>query len=473
MLILLLSSVVHARTALVIGNSEYKTAPLTNPVNDATDIARALDSLDFEVTVLTNASRRSMRRAIRDYSEQLRRSGDVGLFYYAGHGMQIDGINYLIPVDAVMRNEFEIPDEAVAANSVLRALEEAGNDLNIVILDACRDNPFAKSYRSAATRGLARMDAPGGSIIAYATAPGDVALDGNGRNGVYTKHLLNNMEKPGMPIEQMFKKVRIGVIDESGGQQTPWEESSLRSDFYFLPAKIYEVDIPSQPESATELTSQRVEPISKPESAEVAAMTPQREAAISANLRKAKQAMLEDRLTTPVAANAVYFYRETLKLDPVNLDAHEGLQRITQRYIGLAEREIARNNPERAQQFVARGLDIQPTNIRLQDLRLQSEEMKILQVKSRQDKKPTTSLDSAPVTSAISTATEQTDLSTMQGSEDSNTTAVVRSSRMQEQKEAFKEDVEELTNSIKGLGNSIKGGFKGLFRKKSNPTNNN
>ena len=137
--------VAAARTALVIGNGSYASAPLDNPVNDAADIAARLRTLGFEVDVLTDASRRDMRRAIRDYSEKLRQSGGVGLFYYAGHGMQIKGVNYLVPTDALMQNEFEIPDEAVSANSVLRAVEDAGNALNIVIPDACRDNPFARS----------------------------------------------------------------------------------------------------------------------------------------------------------------------------------------------------------------------------------------------------------------------------------------------------------------------------------------
>jgi len=221
------------RLALVIGNGAYHDAPLRNPVNDARAMADTLRQIGFSVIYEENADRQTLRQAIRDFSRDLQTS-DVGLFYFAGHGMQVKGRNYLIPVHSDIQAEFEVPDEALEAAAVLRGMEDAGSGLNIVILDACRNNPFARSFRSA-TRGLARMDAPSGSIIAYATAPGQVALDGDGEHGIYTKHLLDAMRVPGLPIEQVFKRVRIGVRRETGGQQTPWEESSLTSDFIFTP----------------------------------------------------------------------------------------------------------------------------------------------------------------------------------------------------------------------------------------------
>ena len=182
------------RLALVIGNGAYKKAPLRNPVNDAYDMAEALRKIGFEVIHKENASQWSMENAIRDFGKRLRKGG-VGLFYFAGHGIQVKGINYLIPVDARIESESDVKYECVDAGRVLGKMEDAGNDLNIVVLDACRDNPFARGFRSSSS-GLARMDAPKGSLIAYATAPGSIAADGIGRNGVYTKHLLDKMKIP-------------------------------------------------------------------------------------------------------------------------------------------------------------------------------------------------------------------------------------------------------------------------------------
>ena len=156
-----------------------------------------------------------MRAAVRDFSREIRQGG-VGLFYFAGHGVQVDGRNFLIPVGSNIEEEFEVADEGLDAESVLRAMEKADNRLNIIILDACRNNPFARRFRSA-DRGLARMSAPTGSLVAYATAPGQVAADGDGRNGIFTKHLLNAMQEPGRTLEQVFKQVRIEVEQETVG----------------------------------------------------------------------------------------------------------------------------------------------------------------------------------------------------------------------------------------------------------------
>lgn len=220
------------RLALVIGNSAYKTAPLRNPVNDARAVSKALAGTGFHVTLIEDAGRATMRRAVRDWGDDLARGG-VGLFYFAGHGMQIRGRNYLIPVTADVRREDEVEDEAVDANTVLAKMDSAKNALNIMILDACRNNPFQRSFRTAA-QGLAQMDAPSGTLIAFATAPGSVAADGEGENGIYTKHLLAEMRQPGVAVEQLFKQVRIGVMAETKERQVPWESSSLRGDFYFF-----------------------------------------------------------------------------------------------------------------------------------------------------------------------------------------------------------------------------------------------
>jgi uncharacterized caspase-like protein len=196
------------RTALVIGNSNYRTAPLTNPQNDARDMAAVLRKLGFEVIEKIDADERRMKAAINDFSKKLRRS-DIGLFYYAGHGMQINSNNYLIPVGADISSESDVEFEAVNAGRVLGKMREAGNRLNIVILDACRDNPFKRTFRTQA-QGLSQMDAPKGTIIVYATSPGNVAEDGQGRNSPYTKHLLANIARPDLPINQVFNEVGRG-----------------------------------------------------------------------------------------------------------------------------------------------------------------------------------------------------------------------------------------------------------------------
>ena len=221
------------RTALVIGNAAYKSAPLKNPVNDARDMATVLKKSGFIVTLKMNATKREMENSVRKFGKTLR-NGGVGLFYYAGHGMQLKGQNYLIPVNALIESESDVKYESLDAGRVLGKMEDAGNDMNIVIFDACRNNPFARSFRSS-TPGLARMEAPTGSFIAYATAPGKLAADGEGRNGIYTKHLMYNMKKPGLTIERVFKNVRVAVVSETDKKQTPWESSSLTGDFYFKP----------------------------------------------------------------------------------------------------------------------------------------------------------------------------------------------------------------------------------------------
>lgn len=219
------------RTALVIGNSAYKTAPLKNPVNDARDMASALRSLGFEVALVTDATQQQMENAVREFGTRLRQGG-VGLFYYAGHGVQVGGENFLIPVNAAILSEADVKYGSVNAGLVLAKMEDAGNGLNLVILDACRSNPYARGFRSA-EQGLAKMDAPTGSLIAYATAPGSVASDGGGRNGVFTRHLLETIKTPGLPISEVFMRVRQGVVQETARKQVPWEASSLIGQFYF------------------------------------------------------------------------------------------------------------------------------------------------------------------------------------------------------------------------------------------------
>ena len=222
------------RVALVIGNSKYPSAPLKNPGNDARAVANSLKELGFEVVLRENAGRRDLAVAIRQFGAAIA-PGSAALFYFAGHGMQVKGRNYLVPIDADIQVEDEVPYSAIDANLVLDKMEVGKSAVNIVILDACRNNPFSRRFRSSAT-GLAEMIAPIGTLIAFATAPGSVAQDGAGENGVYTKHLLESIAVPGLPVEQMFKRVRNGVARDTNDAQVPWESSSMKGDFAFREA---------------------------------------------------------------------------------------------------------------------------------------------------------------------------------------------------------------------------------------------
>ncbi len=227
------------RVALVIGNSAYgaEMGALPNPANDAALIAQALRKVGFDVIEVTDASQKKMKRAIVDFGQKLTDAGPgtTGLFFYAGHGVQVGGENYLIPVKAQIRREGDVEVEAVPANMVLKQMDFSGSRVSIVILDACRNNPLARSLRSA-TRGLAEIsDRPTGSFIAYSTAPGQTAADGTGRNSPYSSALAEAIQTPGLGIEEVFRTVRGKVIAATDQQQVPWDASSLTAPFYFLP----------------------------------------------------------------------------------------------------------------------------------------------------------------------------------------------------------------------------------------------
>ena len=247
------------RTALVVGNGAYESTPLKNPTNDARAMAATLRALGFDVIHLENASQAVMEDAVNTLGRQLAKGG-VGLFYFAGHGVQSAGRNYLIPVNSGISSEADLATRAVDASLVLERMEKANNDLNIVILDACRNNPFAKKFRSAGgSGGLAAMQAPKGSLIAFATSPGSVASDGAGENGVYTKYLLENLRTPGIQVEQMFKRVRSVVVEETGNRQLPWETTSIQGDFMFaaqtVPGSPQQVALSAQPAPVTPLST--------------------------------------------------------------------------------------------------------------------------------------------------------------------------------------------------------------------------
>jgi len=234
----------EVRTALVIGNSAYKSAPLKNPAPDSQAVASALKDLGFQVTERENTTYRELIELLRQFTAHAA-NADVRLVFYAGHGVQAKGRNYLLPVDTDIRAEEEIPAKSADVNDLLDRLSRIPRGINIVILDACRNNPFAGSdvtlpdgrrlkFRGATPAGLARMEVPLGTLLAFSTAPGGVALDDPAaKHSIYAKYLLDNLTAPGLPVEQMFKRVRSGVANETGRMQVPWESSSLTGDFCF------------------------------------------------------------------------------------------------------------------------------------------------------------------------------------------------------------------------------------------------
>jgi uncharacterized caspase-like protein len=226
----------ETRVALIIGNSAYQRADLRlpNPANDAAAMSKALKAAGFDTIVQLNATRTDFYKALNQFSDKIGRDPHaVGLFYYAGHAVQADGINWLIPVDANIVSQADLEPSAFDAARVLKSMSAAQNEMNIVILDACRNNPLPKTRGM--DRGLARIEAPSGTFIAFAAAPGQTAQDGAaGTNGVFTGVFINAMKEPGLPLELLFKKVVAGVRAETKGEQTPWSESSIQGDFAFI-----------------------------------------------------------------------------------------------------------------------------------------------------------------------------------------------------------------------------------------------
>lgn len=222
------------KIALVIGCSEYEFGGhLSNPLNDANDMKQKLSDLGFDVMHAENPSLKEMKIEIDNFGTELEKY-DVGLFYFAGHGVQVNGLNYLIPVDANLKNERTVEYDCVRVDRVLSHMEASKTEVNLLILDACRNNPFERSWgRSVLQRGLAVMDAPKGSFIGYSTSPGKTASDGEGTNGLYTGCLVQEIKGVNVSITQLFQKVRKAVMEKSKNEQVPWEATSLTGDFYF------------------------------------------------------------------------------------------------------------------------------------------------------------------------------------------------------------------------------------------------
>ena len=219
------------RVALVLGNSAYKSAPLRNPTNDAKDMAAKLKGMGFTVVERNNLTVKQIGSTLREFRSKLT-PGSVALVFYAGHGLQIKGENYFPTVDAEIAGEEDVPNQSLSMRQIMDVLGDAKTRLNLVFLDACRNNPYARSFRSSSD-GLSKVNAPSGTLISFATRPGSVAADGTGRNGLYTGALLESMDSRGEPIEQVLKRVVTSVKASSKNQQEPWMEGSIEGEFCF------------------------------------------------------------------------------------------------------------------------------------------------------------------------------------------------------------------------------------------------
>jgi formylglycine-generating enzyme required for sulfatase activity len=313
-----------ARLALIIGNGDYqKVASLDNPVNDAKDMAAVLKNLGFAVTLKTNASHRTMKNAVRQFGRQLN-NGDVALFYYSGHGMQFNHRNYLVPPEADIQTGADIEFEGLDANFVLAQMEQANKrGVNLMILDACRDNPYKTNVKNL-RKGLAKMQSPMGSLIAYATAP-DLASygDSNTRNSIYTQYLLDALrQKAHLSILDMLTEVTAQVTKRTRGQQVPWQASSLTQRFCFAECRSWQRNIPQKPDFSRQLATCEI------------------------HLRA-------NRLTTGRGGTALACYEAILKQDPTNTQALAGLTQIENKYVTWIKNALRRGQKNRAKGFLA------------------------------------------------------------------------------------------------------------------------
>jgi hypothetical protein len=260
------------RIALIIGNSNYKQKSdfLPNSLNDARLLEKTLLNLGFEVLVGFDVDKTKMKELIRDFADRLEQQKAVGVFYYAGHGVAVNGSNYLIPIDAEFKTEDEVDDDAISIKFLLDKMEQAQNPLNILFLDACRNNPFARRWRKirdqSGAGGLTKIETQG-SMIFYSTEYGKTAIDGNGQNSPFSKSLVENMVKPDVEFEKMFRQVINDVFSETSGEQKPWKEGSYSGeDFYFNPTKNPPKPKPTSTVTPKPITTITPTPITKPNS---------------------------------------------------------------------------------------------------------------------------------------------------------------------------------------------------------------
>lgn len=325
------------RLALVIGNGQYANLPvLANPANDATLVASNLTKLGFKVTSLTNQNQSQIKSAIAKFADDIEMAGTetIAAFYYAGHGVQIDGTNYLVPVDAQAKTKGDIVLGAVSASDVLRALELSKAKVNVLVLDACRDNPFSAGTRSL-SRGLARIDAPAGSIVAYSTAPGQVAQDGESGNSPYATALAEHLTTPGLSLEDVFRKVRIDVSGKTAGAQVPWEETSLTQEVLLAGEPVVAQVVatpPPTPNAAPDVLSAHAYQVAVGTNTAEAydAFIRQFPAAAETTLALRNREMLNDESNwrKAVVSNSVGAYRMYMTLHPNGVYLGEAQQRI-------------------------------------------------------------------------------------------------------------------------------------------------
>ena len=247
------------KCALIIGNSNYPSSILTNPENDARAVAAILQEIGFKVYQYENVKKKQMKKVIEDFALSLK-GCDVGLFFYTGHGIQAFGNNYLIPVDANLLTERQVKDDCLEVNGVLALMEGSGTRANIIILDACRDNPFERLWTGSSTgRGLASMSAPAGTLIAFSTAPGKIAQDDSGNNSPYTAAFLEILKVPDLSVSQIFLNLTALVVQRTGRKQIPWISMALTEDLYLNPSDKSASISPNQVISKPTVEKQNVE----------------------------------------------------------------------------------------------------------------------------------------------------------------------------------------------------------------------
>ncbi len=396
------------RLALVIGNSSYKNSPLKNPVNDARDFASVLRKLGFDVILKTNVSLKEFDQSIDQFGRQLERRKGVGLFFYAGHGVQSKGRNYLIPISADLERETDLKYQSFDAQRIIDEMEYAQNGLNIVVLDACRDNPLTRSFRSG-KRGLARFDStPSGLMLAYSTAPGKQAADGNGRNSPYTTELIKAVQKNNLPLEMVFKDVIKNVKIETKGQQIPWVSSSVDGDFYFsksvaMSSKSQQATQNFNPLKSSEMSQTKFElifwetinknpsqekyqayldkypnghfssiaeyEIRKAKNKNVHSINTNELSSTLNQVKVCDRHLSNKRLTTGKQGNAFSCYTKILSIDPENQSALAGLKKIEVIYLDWANTAISQGEYDKARSYTAKLKLVNPENEEIQTLK--------------------------------------------------------------------------------------------------------
>ena len=334
--------------ALVIGNGSYEHKPLTNTIHDAEDMAHVLKKIGFQVTLKTNLKQSEMKKAIRQFSQRLSQREAVGLFYFSGHGAQVNGKNYLLPIDnKEIQDKYDLESSAVHADQLIKRME-AASKLNIIILDACRDNPY-RSVGKSIGRGLARMEGISGSFIAFATSLGTTASDVglNKRNGLFTGHLikaLNRAVQTHPRIEDLFIEVTKAVAAESGGGQEPWTNSSLKGKYCFGGC------LSNRP---------------------VATHNPPRTNQNANKLLAVCDRHFQAGRLSGGDGTAFACYNKVLKTDPTNNQALAGLDKIEARYVALAKQAIRNRQAKQAGQYLANLRQIIPASAQLGSLERQ------------------------------------------------------------------------------------------------------